>query len=174
MSRSNGVTLKPRQSAPARARVVEAELVPLGGCLCGCVVDPSPQHGFPADTSWHDGFLGSMATMPNVRAACLAAGVSRPLAYLHRDHYPGFKAAWDVAAEDGIDHMEQEAWKRAKDASDRLMELMLRAHRPEKFGAKVAMEHSGPGGGPIESRTTIDASKLSTETLKRLKEELGE
>ena len=35
-------------------------------------------------------------------------------------------------------------------------------------------EHSGPGGGPIETRSTVDVSKLSTETLERLRDELTE
>lgn len=36
-------------------------------------------------------------------------------------------------------------------------------------------EHSGPGGGPIATRdATVDLTKLSTETLRKVREELGE
>jgi len=34
--------------------------------------------------------------------------------------------------------------------SDKLIELLLRAHRPEKFRDRVSQEVTGPGGGPLE------------------------
>jgi len=34
--------------------------------------------------------------------------------------------------------------------SDRLLELLLRAHRPERFTQKMSQEISGPEGGPLE------------------------
>jgi hypothetical protein len=39
---------------------------------------------------------------------------------------------------------------------------------PKVFGEKLALEASGPGGGPIETKTTLDVSKLSPSQLAAL------
>lgn len=43
-----------------------------------------------------------------------------------------------------------------------------------RWTSKRQMEHSGPEGGPIETKETFDWSQLSTETLRRIDEELGD
>lgn len=46
---------------------------------------------------------------------------------------------------------------------------------PKTYGERLSHEHSGPDGGPITTRDeTVDLSKLSTETLRKVREELGE
>lgn len=44
----------------------------------------------------------------------------------------------------------------------------------QTLGQRDKHEHSGPGGGPIETKQTVDLSSLSTDTLRRIREELGE
>jgi hypothetical protein len=74
--------------------------------------------------------LGATA---NVRAACDAAGVSRPVVYAHRARSQEFAAAWDVALEDACDRLEMIALERARSVSDTLLIFLLKAHRPAKY-----------------------------------------
>lgn len=42
--------------------------------------------------------------------------------------------------------------------SDRLLEILVKAHLPERFGERQRLEHSGPAGGPIQSEVKADVS----------------
>lgn len=53
---------------------------------------------------------------------------------------PDFKADWDEALEAGTDHLEDVATKRAKEKSDPLMIMMLKARRPDKFDRAQRVE----------------------------------
>ena len=104
-----------------------------------------------APRDWRKRFLKSLSDWGNVRAACHAAGITRPMAYLARDRDPKFAAAWEEALEDGVDLLEVEARRRAlrgvekpvfyqgaqvsavREYSDVLMIFLLKAHRPEKY-----------------------------------------
>jgi hypothetical protein len=121
-------------------------------------------------------FLDTLALTCNVSAAALAAGVGRSAVYQWRQVDPSFRAAWDEAEADAVDRLEGEAWRRAvegvdraiifkgqitgttKEYSDRLIEMLLKGHRPERFKDRVANEHSGPEGAPI---TLDDVSALN-------------
>lgn len=79
-------------------------------------------------------FLEVFAECCNVAEACRAAGISRSAAYSWRDDDESFAADWDQAEQEAIDSLEKVAWDRAKtDKSDRMMEILLKAHRPEKY-----------------------------------------
>jgi hypothetical protein len=95
--------------------------------------------------------------MANVRAACEIAGVGRTTAYKTKAEVASFSRQWDEALEQACDRLEQEAWRRAvagverpvfgnmgdkqgagqvgviREYSDRMLEILLKAHRPEKF-----------------------------------------
>jgi hypothetical protein len=88
--------------------------------------------------------------MANVRVACEVAGVSRATAYRTRADNQTFARQWDEAIEAACDRLEQEAWRRGvagverpvtvagekemvREYSDRMLEMLLKAHRPEKF-----------------------------------------
>jgi hypothetical protein len=43
---------------------------------------------------------------------------------------------------------------------------MLAKMLPKKYGDRLQTEHTGPNGGPIESKTTLDVSGLSVEQLR--------
>jgi hypothetical protein len=124
-----------------------------------------------APRAWKARFLDALSKLGNVRAAAEIAGVDRSTAYRARSARgkaaERFCAAWDEALEEAYDRLEQEAWRRAivgtqrpvfhkgepvgtvTEYSDRLLELLLRAHRPGKYELRQRLEHSGPGGGPI-------------------------
>lgn len=106
-------------------------------------------------------FLAVLADTCNVSEAARKAGIGRSSAYEWREDDPTFAAAWDQAEQEAADKLEREAWRRAvegtdkpvtfqgaitatyKEYSDRMLELLLKAHRPDKFKERVANEHSG-------------------------------
>lgn len=106
-------------------------------------------------------FLATLAECCNVTEACRAAHIGRVTAYEWRAAEPDFAAAWESAVDEAADKLEREAWRRAvegtdkpvtfqgtitatyKEYSDRMLELLLKAHRPDKFKERVANEHSG-------------------------------
>lgn len=130
-------------------------------------------------------FLSVLRMNCNVTEAAQAAGVGRRTVYEWREADSVFRAAWDEAEQEAADRLEREAWRRAvdgvdkpvtfqgaitatyKEYSDRLIEVLLKAHRPDKYKDRVAAEHSGPGGGPIqtESRSSRDLAKAVASML---------
>jgi hypothetical protein len=133
--------------------------------------DPSKEASTPPPvTEARQGaFLAALRATGNVRSACEAAKVGRRTAYHWREDAT-FKAQWDEALQDACDLLEREARRRAVDGwpepvwhkgemcgtvqkySDRMLELLLIAHRPEKF----------------RSNYTAQASASSDESSKRL------
>ena len=70
--------------------------------------------------------------------------------------------------DEAIDNLEATAYERASTTSDRLAEVLLKAHRPDKYVEKRLLEHTGKDGGPIQQQHTLDASKLSTGALQEI------
>jgi hypothetical protein len=135
-------------------------------------------------------FFESLAATDNVTLSALAAGYARTSVYEHRESDPEFARQMDEAIEIATDALEEEARRRAKDGvdepqfyqgalvvdkkkkpicvrrySDRLMELLLKAHRPDKFRERVSQEISGPGGRPIEFESVVETAR---QKLRRL------
>lgn len=111
-----------------------------------------------------DIFLEQLRLTCNVSHAARAAGIGRRTAYDWRDADPGFAAAWDEAEEEAIDALELAARERAIDGSDRMMEILLKAHRPEKYVDKLKTELTGKDGGPVK----LDMRHLTPEQLAAL------
>ncbi|MEM0909828.1 MAG: terminase [Pseudomonadota bacterium] len=96
-------------------------------------------------------FLNMLAETANVSAAARHIGMSRRRMYQIKDTDPSFAEDWENAIDEGVDSLELEARRRAKDGtskplmyqgekcgevieySDTLMMFLLRAHRPEKY-----------------------------------------
>ena len=122
-------------------------------------------------------FLAQVAACGNVSEAARSVCVSRSAAYALRDSDKAFAAEWEAAREAAIDVLEAEARRRALNGidqpvffqgqeigrvrkySDSLLMFLLKADRPGKFSQRH--EHTGKGGGPIQTRTTLDLSGLS-------------
>jgi hypothetical protein len=110
-------------------------------------------------------FLEVLAESGIVTVAAQTAGVSRSGVYAHRQLDDAFAQAWEEAEQVAADRLEAEAWRRAVDGvseplvsagklvcdadgqpmviqrySDNLLALLLRAHRPEKFRDRTAIE----------------------------------
>ncbi len=98
-------------------------------------------------------FLDKLRETANVSAAARAAGKSRSSAYQLRQQDAAFRAAWDEALDEALDALEAELWRRAlkgvarpvfyggkccgviRSYSDQLGMFLLKAHRPERYGA---------------------------------------
>lgn len=112
-------------------------------------------------------FLEHLEKGFSVTMACKSVGIARSTVYAHRKANADFAAEWEDAVEAGIDLLEDEALRRAKDGterpvyhqgvqvgtireySDRLLELLLRARRPEKYRERHEVRHAGHEGGPL-------------------------
>lgn len=131
-------------------------------------------------------FLNRLRRTGNVTAAARAVGLSRSRAYQIRQRDAAFSAAWDDAEQEAVDLLESEARRRAAEGveqplvsggklvrdddgkvvtvrryNDRLLEFLLKAHRPDKF--KTESEGAGRNGktssGPMPAvQITIAAA----------------
>lgn len=113
-------------------------------------------------------FLKSLSRYGNITKAAKAARVHRSTPYAWKEDDEAFAAAWDAAIEEASDHLEAEAYRRAvtgtlkpvhyqgkkvdtvREYSDSLLTLLLKANRPEKFKDRLANEHTGANGAPLE------------------------
>ena len=82
-------------------------------------------------------FLKSLAERPIVGRAARAAGVDVSRCYKMRKRSRAFAQLWDEALIAGVDTLEECAIDRALDKSDKLLELLLKGHRPETFRDKL-------------------------------------
>jgi len=112
-------------------------------------------------------FLEKLAECGCVSMAAAEAGIGRRQCYQLREQDQAFRELWDEALEIATDFLEHEARRRAVDGvlepvvskgevvthvrkySDKLLEVLLRAHRPDKFNERLSGAGDGPGGDTI-------------------------
>lgn len=112
-------------------------------------------------------FLETLRATCNVSAACRAAKTGRSAMYAWRKEDADFAVAWDDAEAEAIDNLEGVAYERGMSGqSDKLVEILLKAHRPDKY-VERRLVGSDPAN-PLPAPTLLDASKLSTEALREL------
>ena len=94
----------------------------------------TPRDAWNGPNDWTPKFLEILRQGWSLAKAAKAAGVTR-FAVIHRRKADSeFAAAYDEALEDGTDHVEDLAFERGiAGGSDRMLELILKARRPEKF-----------------------------------------
>lgn len=115
-------------------------------------------------------FLAALAESGNITSSAASAGVPRRNVYNWRHEDEVFAVGWDNALDLGVDSLEDEATRRAKDGtlkpvfqggvqvgeirefSDTLMIFLLKGRRPEKY--KDRHELTGKDGKPIEHDVT--------------------
>ncbi len=105
------------------------------------------------------------ALTANLTTAAAAAGIHRTLVWKWQEADDEFCAALNEAREQAYDRLEQEALRRAVEGtqrkrpiivgrevvdyeiiteySDRLLEMLLKAARPEKYRERQSIEHTG-------------------------------
>ncbi len=132
-------------------------------------------------------FLEVVRTTCNVSEAARSIGMARQSLYDARNRDSQFARGWDQAIEEAADCLEREAWRRAVEGweepvfyqgkevgavrkySDRMLELLLKGHRPEKFKDR----HEVTGGPSPLQFVGYDGerlSKLSGDEIEKLDE----
>jgi hypothetical protein len=101
---------------------------------------------------WQERFLRVLAKTPSVKAACLAAGVSRMTAYRHRGTDAEFAEQWQDAIRHSVDDLEAVAFRLAADGDAGLIQFLLRCHRPEIYKDTSRRELTGADGKPLAGK----------------------
>ena len=109
-------------------------------------------------------FIQTLATSGNITTSCAAAGWCRKSAYHHRDADPQFKELWEEALEVAVELLEAQARSLAikgvdepvfqngilvghkRRYSEKMLEILLKAHRPEKYRDNLKVEADIKGG----------------------------
>ncbi len=99
-------------------------------------------------TIWKKRFLTSLRKVPCVKSACASANVSRQTAYRTRDGDSAFREAWQDALDASVDELEARAFKLALEGDSRLVEFMLKSHRPDRY-KEVQKHEVGLLGGIV-------------------------
>lgn len=97
-------------------------------------------------------FLSALRSSCNVSAACRAAGIARSAAYAWRAEDEAFAEEWADAEAEAVDNLEGVAYARAMAGeSDRMVEILLKGHRPERYAQTTKVKHVGgdEGDNPI-------------------------
>jgi hypothetical protein len=122
---------------------------------------------------WKPMFIEAMRKSGNITVSCEHAGVGRSTVYHALDKDPEFAAAHReainisnemleaVARQRGQQGWDEPVYMRGKDGeprvvgtikrySDRLLEILMKAHMPNKYRENIRTEVSGPSGAPIQ------------------------
>ena len=136
-------------------------------------------------------FLAAFPVHPSVTMAAKAAGVRRDIHYEWMRDDEVYREAFAEVKEMGIELLEVEAIRRARDGwdepvfykgektgtirkhSDTLLIFMLKAARPGVYKERVGMEHSGPDGGPMRHEVAMTARGELATTLAEINRRLS-
>ena len=78
------------------------------------------------------------------------AGVSERTIYNWRDQDPGFAQAWDQGRDHLLEGIEAQAFKQAMHGDRQLLIFLLKAHKPELYGARPRPAQPAPTGMDID------------------------
>lgn len=78
-----------------------------------------------------------------VVAAANAVAISWANLYRKRKFDPEFAKRWEDARRIEVKHLEEEAFRRAKNGSDKLLMFLLERRDPEKYGHRQEVTHRG-------------------------------
>ena len=92
--------------------------------------------------NWQRAFLAALKQGHTVTSACQIAKVGRTTAYAARKREPAFPAAWQEVEQEAIEVLEAEAYRRAMAGSDKLMEFLLKARRPQIYRDRMDLRHA--------------------------------
>lgn len=109
--------------------------------------------------AWRKAVLDAVVTCSSVRSACDAVGISEGHVYRVRAQDPQFEVEFQNALDLSLKNLEQEAFRRAKKGSDRLVEFLL-ARRDPRYKNKEELQLGGNIDIKVEF-TRDDADKTS-------------
>lgn len=120
-----------------------------------------------------DAFLKALRETGNISESCRIASLPRTTAKEWRAKDEAFRQAWDEALEVAIDGLELEARRRAVDGvlepvyqggkkvgtirrySDRMLEILLKGHRPEKYRERFDAPPPPPVPDDLKSQRSV-------------------
>lgn len=130
------------------------------------------QYGFKETPDAKEKFVKALREGATVGEACKESNIGYRTSWDWREKDPEFAAAWAAAVEEGVDLLEAEARRRARDGtvktiynkdgqvvaeervySDPLMTLLLKGRRKQVFSERV--EQTGPDGGPVQHKIEV-------------------
>lgn len=114
---------------------------------------------FSAFEGWKRRFLEVFEDSGLVTSACKASGISRAQAYRQRKADAVFAGAWAEIEEATVEKLEHVAYERATEGSDRLVEFLLKAKRPDVYRERLSIEDDR------SKRARDEADQLSDEEL---------
>lgn len=115
---------------------------------------------------WRPAFLAALEDTGTVVQACKAAQIDRASAYRERQRNEQFALAWADVDAKVTDTLERVAVHRAVNGSDRLLEFLLKARKPDVYRESyVRVEHSGS--------VRHDLAGMSDEQLDELADQLA-
>ena len=137
----------------------------IGASMCWRMVMTKRKNPNPRMTvSAKENFIKALSETCNVTKAAEVTGVVRWAFYKERYRDANFAEEWDQAVETAADKLVEEAWRRGvegidtpvvyrgkitglyKGYSDKLLEMLLKAHRPGKFRGPDARKVGGNRG----------------------------
>ena len=113
-------------------------------------------------------FLALLREGRTVEGAACAVAIHRSTLYRFRDRSEEFKREWDEAWEAGIEALEDELRRRGFEGVEKPVFhggvmvgsvrefdttaaiFILKARKPEVYRDNARIEHTGPGGGPVQ------------------------
>jgi hypothetical protein len=110
---------------------------------------------------WQTLFLETFRNSGNVRAACMYADVDRGVVRRALENDDKFIVEYDKAENEAVDLLVAEAWNRARNGSDRLLEFLLKSHRKEVYAER-------PGATNVAVKIDIDGQKPTDALLGKL------
>ncbi len=123
-----------------------------------------------------EAFLAALAQAPNVVLASQLAGIDRSTAYYYRRTDPAFRERWAEAELEGAENLEAFAIHWAKRGlqepvfhqgkvvgskfvhSERMLELLLRAHMPWKYRPNYDGDAPPPGGSQASAQASANVA----------------
>ncbi len=134
------------------------------------------QYGAKRTPQLEEKFLQGLRDGLTPKEAAANCNIARSTAFDWKGEDEDFRRRWNEAIDEGTDLLEKEARRRAvegvdepvfyqgtecavvKKYSDQLLMLMLRGRRSDVYNTE-RHEHTGEGGGPIETKVTVEFVK---------------
>lgn len=110
---------------------------------------------------WRPTFLEALAQHPDVSKACATAGINRTTAYRARQADEDFAIAWSDAHAKSLDELEAALFARAVDSDTTAAIFLLKSHRPDVYGDRQRIEHSGSIKTDLQSMSVEDLQALA-------------
>jgi hypothetical protein len=94
-------------------------------------------------TRWHSAFLKALRRNPNVALAARAAGVNRTTVYRHKTDDESFALRFEEVLDAAVDKVEATCFQLAGKGDARLIEFILKSHRPAVYRERAEVAVAG-------------------------------